>query len=546
MLGVNTIKEDRLLQSKMARDGLENVTHVAKESAKLLAKGKSLKMVENDIRKLFTKYLGSGEYFVLVDMQGKAYIHTNCLREGMLFNDPVGVVANNTKVELAQIYHRNTGELLIDCAFPVIVNGKQLYTVRYGVAITRNLLLLRVIVSTTLPVALLALFTLLNWVQGNPSWWALAGVIFSLSLGLWLYRDMRLAMQTILQGSKSLGCGDLTYFNKPVTNDEFAKLTCEFNKVAIGLRAIIIDLQKSSRQITTTSGEQALATKEVTLAANQIALTVQQVVEGSKLRNEKILEASKITNEMTETMNQMSDNSLTAVNLAEYTLQTAQKGTVAVNHSINQMNNIRKSVETSTEVIEDLEVKSKQIGNIINTITNIAKQTNLLALNAAIEAARAGEQGRGFAVVAEEVRKLAEESSNSAQEIMAIITDNQAKTAEAVQAMSKGAEQVQLGIKVINETGEAIEEIMGAVKKTTEQIHANSSLAKRLNQGGIYLAKDLENTQAISQRNALMVQNISAAVQEQIAMSEQIASSSQTLSDIAEQLQEIVERFKTE
>lgn len=543
---MSKIGQESYIHSSRAKKGLTKVTFVARECAKILAKVKDLKEAESDIRNLFQQNLGSGEYLVLVDMNGKTYIHTNSLREGMSFNDPVGLKAARTTTALAQLYHRNTGEFLIDCAFPVIVNGQHLYTVRLGLGITRRLLLLRVLFSTLSPVILLSLSVFLPWVQEHLIWWGLAGVTGGLCLGLWLYRDIYQAMQKILQGSKVVGSGDLTYCTKPKSNDEFGKLAFEFNKVALGLNAIILDLQASIRQITAASAEQALATKEVTFAASQIATTVQQVVEGSQLRNERIQQATRITNEMSETMNQMSENSMTAVNLAEHTLQSAQQGTVAVNYSIDQMNNIRKSVEISTVVIKDLEVKSKKIGNIINTITSIAKQTNLLALNAAIEAARAGDQGRGFAVVAEEVRKLAEESSSSAQEIMAIITENQVKTAEAVEAMLEGAEQVQLGIKVINETGEAIEEIMRAVKQTTGQIHANSALASHLNQGGASLVTDLAKTREISQKNAAMIHAISAAVQEQLAMSEQIAASSETLSGIADQLQSIVERFKAE
>lgn len=546
MLGVGIINQERLIQGKAAKRGLAKVTYVAGECVKRLAMANELKEVESDIRKLFTSNLGSGEYLVLVDQQGKAHIHTNSLRERMLFNDAVGLKAAQTKVGLAQFYPSNTGQYLIDCAFPVIVNGQRKYTVRYGVGITRNSLLLRVFASTMLPVILLALISNISWVQNNQIWWTLLGMLLGLGLGILLYRDINFAMQNILKGSSSVGSGDLTYFTKPVSNDEFGKLTSEFNRVIIGLRAIIVDLQTCSRHINSISSEQTLATKEVTLAANQISSTVQNILAGSLIREDKIREATRITKDMAETMNQMSDNSLTAVNLAEHALQSAQKGTVAVNHSIKQMNNISNSVETSTEVITDLEVRSKKIGKIVSTITSIAKQTNLLALNAAIEAARAGEQGRGFAVVAEEVRKLAVESSNSAEEIMAIVAENQAKASEAVQAMVEGAEQVRRGIRIIDETGEAIGEIMGAVQQTTEQIHANSDLAKQLNRGGADLVKDLNKTQEISRNNAGMVQHISSSVFEQLSKCEQIEATSVTLASISEQLQSIVERFKTE
>ena len=540
------IKPENNANSTVAKRGLHKIGMIGKQCSQIFSATENLKEAEGLIRELLESNLDTEEYFVLVDLNGKALIHTNRLREGVLFDDPVGLKVARTSGPLSQIYHRNTGELLVDCSVPIEVKGQHRYSLRLGIIITRKRFLYKILLSTLAPVILLTVGYYFPGTQTYRFFWSIPAVLGGLSFGLWLYRDLIAAMDVIFSGSKTIASGDLTYFSRPKTHDEVGQIAFEFNKIALGLKNIIIDLKTSISCISVACAEQSLATKEVTMAADQISATVLQVIEGANKQSENMIGATNITLHMAETMNQMSENSLKAVNLAEQAFEAAKGGTDAVHQSIEQMNTIRQSVEASTRVIKDLDDKSNQIGNIISTITNIANQTNLLSLNAAIEAARAGEQGKGFAVVAEEVRKLAEESSRSAQEIMAIITETQLKTSEVVNSMLDGAKQVEIGTKVINQTGDAINKIMAAVQETTQQIQANSTLASHLNDGSSSLAKDLEQTKAISQDTLAILQVISSSVEEQIAMSQEIASGSQTLSNAAYQLQQIANRFKTE
>lgn len=537
--------KERHLRSRAAKKGLTKVSQLAKECAQIFNGARDYVEAEKRIRRLFEERINTEEYIAMTNMDCKACVHTNRLREGIVYNDSIAINAIKAKKPLAQIYERNTGDVVLDCAAPVVVNGVQLYIVRLGFVLIQKRLLLRVLLTSLTPMLLgIISYLIFPNIEETIILWLILGLLGGTGIGFWLYSDIRKTLDNFLAGSKKTAGGDLTHFTVPKSNDELGRVAYEFNKVALGIKAIIVEIQESTTHITEASLEQVQATQEVSQAAEHISATVEGVVHGAHEQNANMLEATRITNQMSETMQKMTENSLVAVNLAEETFQAAEKGNVAVEHAIEQMQNIRQSVDVSARVIKDLEAKSIQIGKIINTITNIADQTNLLALNAAIEAARAGEQGRGFAVVAEEVRKLAEESSRSAQEIMAIISETQAKTTEAVQAMSVGAKQVEIGTEVINETGQAIEQIMSVVKQTTEQIHANSSLANHISDGSSSLANDLEKTRIISEKASSSFLEVSSAIEEQIAMSQEIAASSQALSSTAETLQKIVERFK--
>lgn len=533
------------ISKRNAKKVLSKTEYISKECSKIISGAKDLQEVKSQVREFLRSNLDTYEYIGLIDKEGRALVHSNPFQEGLLFNNELGLKAAKTTKPLAQVWFRNYGEKIIDCAYPVLVNGNHLYNVRLGMSVTKKRLLLKIMFTALAPLIIgMALYNFIPKGQEALLLLALLGIGAGVGIGFWLYRDINNTLQNINKNSKAVFAGDLTTLLTPKSNDELGNLQYDFNKTALALKVVLGTVKVSANQFTAAVKEQTEATKEVTSAADQIAANIENVVQGAHEQHGKMQEASRITTQIAETMNQMTENSFMAENMAEQALQAANKGTISVDNAIEQMSKISQSVEVSTKVIKDLEEKSNQIGNIINTITSIAGQTNLLALNAAIEAARAGEQGRGFAVVAEEVRKLAEGSSSSAQEIMTIITETQAKTSEAVQSMLAGAKQVQIGTEVISETGEAINEIMSAVKQTTEQIHANSSLARHLNEGSLSLVNDLEKTRAISEKTAGIIEVVSASVEEQIAMSQEIAASAQTLSYTAEDLKSIVEKCK--
>ena len=222
----------------------------------------------------------------------------------------------------------------------------------------------------------------------------------------------------------------------------------------------------------------------------------------------------------------------------------ADGGIKQVDHAVSLMNDIQNDVSNTGEMIDILGHKSRQIGQIVEVITNIAGQTNLLALNAAIEAARAGEQGRGFAVVADEVRKLAEQSQTAAKEIAKIIGDIQCEITQAVQAMDKSGKEVTEGVRVVVASKVAFEIIYSDVKNMRQKVEDIVVLVNKQESGSVQVEQAINSIADSARMNSNSSQEVAAASEEQNASVQEIATAVSSLATMATQLQEVVSKFK--
>nr|WP_280528559.1 methyl-accepting chemotaxis protein [Tissierella praeacuta] len=222
-----------------------------------------------------------------------------------------------------------------------------------------------------------------------------------------------------------------------------------------------------------------------------------------------------------------------------------------INNGLKEIENLSRITEESNvaskaiqEVILKTNDSSIKIGQASNVIASIAEQTNLLALNAAIEAARAGEAGKGFAVVAEEIRKLAEQSSASTMSIDEIVNDLQANSKDAVTTIERVSnianEQTQ---SVINSRDKYIL-IYEAMKKADKEIEQLNVSGLEMNSMKDTILDTLQNLSAIAQENSAATEEVTATIEEQVASMEEIANGSEALSELAQELQSIVVKFK--
>ncbi|SFL84775.1 methyl-accepting chemotaxis protein [Pelosinus propionicus] len=371
-----------------------------------------------------------------------------------------------------------------------------------------------------------------------------SAIAISIGILLGLYMA-RIITKPIIQMTGHMVSGDLNFAANVTSEDEVGHLIRAFSKMITTLRSMVTDVQSNAEQVAASAEELTASAEESAHAVNQVATSIMEVAQGSDeqvmIVNENIAGIGQLAVSIGQVAVQTNQVSLNAQQAAN----CAKAGGEAIEAAITQMLQVEQSTVKSAEVIAKLGGHSQEIGQIVDTIANIAGQTNLLALNAAIEAARAGEHGRGFAVVAEEVRKLAEQSQHATKEIGNLIHEIQGDTDKAVQAMRIGSQEVQKGNTAVNLAGQSFNEIAGSVDQVSSQMQDISEFTHSIVDKSQQIVVSIGNIAAISKDNASRTQTASAATEEQSASIEEIASSSQVLAKLAEELQRSISHFKS-
>ena len=269
-----------------------------------------------------------------------------------------------------------------------------------------------------------------------------------------------------------------------------------------------------------------------------------QVAEGTVKQQEAVQDTIRVVEEMGRQLTILSDNSKSITEASQSAHSAATVGADKVEHAVGNMSQLEQTVKETESIIRALGEQSKQIGEIVDTISGIADQTNLLALNAAIEAARAGEHGRGFAVVAEEVRKLAEQSGSATENITTIINEIQKRTQEAVVSMQSGTAMTVDSVASVNEAGSAFREIVAQISELMKQIEYSTAAITVTNEGSRRITESVHSIESVAASLADETQTVSAATEEQTASVHEVASASKKLSEMADELQASVAAFK--
>lgn len=218
--------------------------------------------------------------------------------------------------------------------------------------------------------------------------------------------------------------------------------------------------------------------EETHTAGRQIGTTAEGMAKGATDQVEKLEGATHAVQQIRGNINHVSENASTASTAASRTQDSAVSGSEMVQKIAEEMETLRSNVQAGAKKIKSLGDRSMEITGIVGTIAKISEQTNMLALNAAIEAARAGEHGRGFSVVAEEVRKLAERTSNATQDIRNLITSIQAETSESVAAIEEQTRAVEHHAESVNESGQVLQKIQHESTQTSDLITDMNRIAR--------------------------------------------------------------------
>lgn len=266
-------------------------------------------------------------------------------------------------------------------------------------------------------------------------------------------------------------------------------------------------------------------------ALNEAAATVQNfeidfkklnkisenILNGANIQSQNLEKSTGLMIDISGNIEQIATSTEAAANFSQATSETTVKGFESLDVVLGQMDAINTSVEHLSTVITDLSGFSKEIGQIVNTITEISNQTNLLALNAAIEAARAGEHGRGFAIVADEVRKLSEEVKNSSNQIIEMVSSIQSNVDKSVDLIEEGKQKVNYGVQGANDIKQTFSTIQNEIMEVSNQITDVSAAIQQLAAGSEEITKTVEFTKKVQDSGTNMIEELHSIIHEHVA-----------------------------
>jgi methyl-accepting chemotaxis protein len=341
-------------------------------------------------------------------------------------------------------------------------------------------------------------------------------VLVALWVAYWIIRSITRPLNEAVETANRIAGGDLTVSIENTGSNETGQLLMAMKTMIVNLKNLIGDMKQASESVASGSEQLSASSEEITRAMSDQSNRSSQI--------------ATATEEMSQTVVEIARNASGIAQSSSETAAIARKGAEVVDNSISESKTIVETVSTSAQVMGSLGEKSKQIGEIVGVINDIADQTNLLALNAAIEAARAGEHGRGFAVVADEVRKLAERTSSATSEISQMIGSIQGEVDNAVESMNRANDKVNVGLRHSLEAGEQLKSI---VKSITDL----QDLAQQI-------ATATEEMSATSEAINGDIQAVAGGARNISDGSNQIAQSSLELAGLAGQLKSVGDRFR--
>ncbi|MDH3327412.1 MAG: methyl-accepting chemotaxis protein, partial [Gammaproteobacteria bacterium] len=343
--------------------------------------------------------------------------------------------------------------------------------------------------------------------------------LVAVSVGFALFTFTRLVFNPLKQLTDNLQLcanGDLT------VNVETNGLT-ELRSIGESLTLLISSLNS---QVTELHGNAA----HLASSASELTAVTNETTKGAQQQQEETIQVATAINEMSATVQEVATHAEEASRAAQNADKETTNGKRVVQETIVKINSLETDIANSAEVLRTLKAESENIGSVMAVIQGIAEQTNLLALNAAIEAARAGEQGRGFAVVADEVRVLASRTQESSQEIQSMIDKIQSGASQAMNAMDESQKNTHATVEQAATAGESLESISLAVTNISDM--------------NTQIASAAEEQRAVADEIARNIENISQIAQTTTNASTQTAEASGSLSELAENIERLVTKFK--
>lgn len=351
-------------------------------------------------------------------------------------------------------------------------------------------------------------------------------------------------LRKLVKATKEVSAGDLTKNVDITSKDELGEVAQTFNAMVDSLKSIVGHIGDSSDHLASASEQMSAHSRQTEQSTSTTAEKIAHIADGSQRQMESAEETARAMEEISSGVQRVAESSAEVSEASLQTTREAQNGREKLENVLQQMNTIKASVHEGVTEIKKLNVHSDEIGQIISVITQISEQTNLLALNAAIEAARAGEHGKGFAVVADEVRKLAEESKESAGQVALLIKAIQKATAYSAAIIEKNESEVEDGIQLTADAAQAFEEILQSIEAVTSQIQEVSATAEEMSASSEEVTASVEEMADIARKSAQATEDVVQLSEEQLQSTKDNTKAVEQLNHLAGELHQSILRFK--
>jgi len=348
----------------------------------------------------------------------------------------------------------------------------------------------------------------------------------------------------IKHAASAVSEGDLTVQLEMSSSDDIGHLTVAFSEMIASLHSLSEQTLNAADETSGGAAGVAATAQQIQASLDQLINIIQQLADNATRESKMAEDVYTLSAEIHNALQQSSEQAAEGAETSMTSSSLAEEGRKDAAAAVDKMGSVRESILEAVDIIKTLGEQSQEIGIVGDVIDNIADQTNLLALNAAIEAARAQEQGRGFSVVAEEVRKLAEESTRSTTRIANLVREIQKNTAAAVEKAERASQEVSEGMEAVQVAGGSLGKINEFVKQSAELSRTIADTSKHHLELGSRIMEAMEEIRVIADTNASNSEEISASSQEQSASMQELSATSIQLTNLADNMKGLVERYK--